>query len=350
MGRTFGRTEKYFGIGLGIAAVIALVFLLMLTQTDWGRRHVLAFGLDQLASRVHGHVAIGEINGNLLSGARLTRVVITDTAGRPFLNADTVTMRYSMRSLLRKHLLLEDIRIVDAVIVLDQPPNEEWNFARIFPVGPPKPHRGPGFGAWVVIDNMQVKNSTAIVRAVRPAADTAPNNRMWIVKVPGGYQSVSEFLNVNGTFPLMRLSDPDSANRLITVQSLSMVALPFKPPGIDVSSLSGRFIVRKDSVVMDSIRLRTPGSIVSGIGAYAMSGVGGRFQLTIPKANLADVRFLRPDAPAGNGSLSLAYASNRSVHHIITSNMNLRAEGATVRGLLDITIGNAQYQIGPSDF
>lgn len=350
MGRLFGRTEKYFGIGLGIVAAIALVILLLLTQTDWGRRHVLAFGLDQLASRVHGHVAIAEINGNLLSGARLTRVVITDTAGRPFLNADTVTIRYSLRSLFRKHLLLQDIRIVDAVIVLDQPPGEEWNFARLFPVGPPKPHRGPGFGAWVVIDNMEVKNSTAIVRAARPASDTAAANRMWIVKVPGGYQSISEFLYVNGRFPLMRLADPDSANRLVKVESLSMVALPFKPPAINVRSLSGTLIVTKDSVLMDSIRVRTPGSIASGVGAYALNGSGMRLQLTLPQANIADARILRPDAPAGSGSLSLAYTGHRGIHHVIASNMNVRAEGATVRGLLDITFGNAQYQLGPSDF
>src|SRR5437870_2925984 len=99
MGRLIGKTEKVTFAALGVIVVVALIALVLLTQTNWGRRHVLAFGLDQLANRVHGKVTIGGINGNLLSGATLTRVVIVDTAGRPFLNADTVKLRYSMTSL-----------------------------------------------------------------------------------------------------------------------------------------------------------------------------------------------------------------------------------------------------------
>src|SRR3954465_3506271 len=98
MRRWLKRTEK---ITLGAVAVVLLLLVIgvvILTQTDWGRRHVLAFGLDQLASRVHGHVTIGAIHGNLLTGARLDNVSITDTAGRPFLRADTLKLRYSLSS------------------------------------------------------------------------------------------------------------------------------------------------------------------------------------------------------------------------------------------------------------
>src|SRR5688572_4307183 len=99
------HVKKGSQIALGVIggiALVGIVLLLLLTQTDWGRRHVLGFGLDQLESRVHGKVTIAEVHGNLLSGATLVGVVITDTAGRPFLRADTLELRYSMRSLVRK--------------------------------------------------------------------------------------------------------------------------------------------------------------------------------------------------------------------------------------------------------
>ena len=349
MGRLIGKTEKITFTAIGTIIAVGIIMLIFLTQTDWGRRNVLTFGLNQLAKRVHGHVTIAEINGNLLSGARLHKVVITDTAGRPFLNADTVTLRYSLTSLLRKHLVLNDVRIVNAFVVLDQPPGEEWNFVRLFPTGPPKPHRGPGFGSWVVINNMTVRNTHAIVRATRKDADTASTNRMWVVKVPGGYQSVSEFINVNGRFPVMRLADPDSSNRLITVESLSTLALPFKPPAVDVKSLSARFVITKDSLYFDSVRVRTPTSRASGLGAYALNGSGARVQLNIPQANIADARFLMPTAPAGRGKLLFAFTSHNGANHIIASEMDMRVEGATVKGRADIQIGNAPFRVGPSD-
>ena len=344
------RVKKYSQITAGAllgVAVVALGVVLLLTQTDWGRRHVLGFGLEQLASRVHGKVNISEVHGNLLSGARLVGVEITDTAGRPFLRADTLELRYSFRSLLRSQLSFSDVRLVNATIVLDQPPGEEWNYKRIFPTGDPAPGRGPGFGDWVQITDMTLRNGTVIVRANREDPD--PDSRLWIVPVDGGYQSISEFLRVNARFPFMRLADPDSINRIIEIDTLNMYALPFKPPGVDVRQLSGTAVMTSDSIILNNLRFALPGTRGTGVAAYALNGAGGRVQLTLPTVSLADARFLRPDAPAGSGSTNVAMTSHRGVMRIVASEMDLRAEGATVRGLVDFTTGGASTRLGPSD-
>lgn len=347
---------------VGIVSVIAIIAVLVLTQTDWGRRRVLAIGLGQLTSRVHGQVKIGRLHGNLLVGARLADVVIADTAGRPFLNADTLELRYSLRSLLRKHLVLSDVRVVNGVMVLDQPPGEEWNYARIFPLSP-EPGRGPGFGSWVLINNMTVRNLTAVVRAEWAPDDTltgaarqraiaaalSPTGRKWIVPVGRGYQSISQFFGINGRFPLMRLADADSANRLIAMSGLTMIALPFRPPAAQIKSLSARLLITKDTLFVDSVRVGLPGTRVSGTGAYALDGGGARVQLTLPEAASADARFLMPDAPAGRGSLQLAATTRGNRAHVIASNMDLHVEGATVRGLADVQLGGGTFLVGPSD-
>lgn len=361
------RLRRAHKVSLGAVGFLLLVIaigLIMLTQTDWGRRHVLAVGLDQLESRVHGTVKIGNLRGNLLSGVRLENVVITDTAGRPFLRADTLDMRYSMRSLVRKHLALRDVHLINGMVVIDQPPGEEWNFKRIFPTGKPVPNRGPGFGAWIQLENLTFTRTTFVVRANRTPSESltgkerekaiklalAPTNRLWIVPVKGGYQSISEFLNVNGVVPLLRAADPDSVNRLIVIDSLTMVALPFRPPAALVRKLSARALITKDSLLLENVRIVLPGTRAGGVGAYALDGSGARIQLTVPEASFEDARFLRPDAPAGHGSLKVAYTSRGTRTHIIASEMDVRVESGTMKGVIDFTRGNGPFRIGPSDF
>ena len=67
MRRHVKKTSQIAGGVIAGIALVALIILLLLTQTDWGRRHVLGFGLDQLESRVHGKVTIGEVHGTSAS-------------------------------------------------------------------------------------------------------------------------------------------------------------------------------------------------------------------------------------------------------------------------------------------
>lgn len=342
--------QKGLKIGAGVAAgigVLVLVVVLLLTQTDWGRQRVLTFSLNQLANRVNGNVRVEKVLGNLLSGARLVNVEISDSAGNLFLRADTMAMRYSVRGLVRGRVELQDVKLVNAIIVLDQRPGEDWNFARIFPTGEPEPGRGPGFGSWVLIEDFVLRNGTVVVRAARETPD--PAGRFWTVPVEGGYQSISQFMRVQGRFPLMRLADPDSANRLIIIDSLSMLAIPFKPPAVDVRQLEGATVITKDSLFINDLRFVLPGTRGHGEVTYALNGSGAHIELALPEASLADARVLRPDLPSGRGNLNLAFASHRGAMHIVTSDMDLRAEGADIEGSADVTFGRGRFKFGPSN-
>ncbi len=201
MRRWLDTVGKFLWGIIGLVVLAAIIVVLLYTQTNWGRSQVLAFGLKQLTSRVHGYMSIGRLHGNVLTGARLDDVVITDSARRPFLAADTLELRYSLRSLLAKHIVLTDVDLINATVVLDRPPNEEWNFSRIFPTTPRKVGQKPGFGSWVLIEDMMVRHSTFMVRNQWVPADSlkgrardsaiaralSPANRQWIVPVPGGW-------------------------------------------------------------------------------------------------------------------------------------------------------------------
>lgn len=363
MTRRLRRSHLAVLAGFTAIGVTILVAVILLTQTDWGRRRVLAFGLDQLASRVHGEVKVADIRGNLLSGVRLENIEITDTAGRPFLRADTLAFRYSLTSLLRKHLAFSDMSVVNGIVVLDQPPGEEWNYSRIFPTGAPKPHRGPGFGSWIQIHNLQVRNSHLVVRAAwTPRAELsgaerartitralAPTNREWIAPINGGYQTISQFYRVNGRFPFLRLADPDSVNRLIEIAELSMIALPFRPPAVDVRDLAALLVVTDDSLLVPRMRFVLAGTRGRGRGAYALNGRSAHVEVALVRAALADARFIDPTLPDGGGHLRLALNRQDGRMRIVASNLDMLVEGGTFRGLADFQIGRGTFRVGPSD-
>jgi translocation and assembly module TamB len=360
------RLRKREKIALGVAgAVVAIILLVVLlfTQTRWGHQRVLAFGLGQLTNRVHGTVRIGAIHGNLLTGARLDHVLITDSSGRPFLRADTLSLRYSLTSLLRQHLVLSDVRLVNAAVVLDKPPGEDWNFYRVFPSAPTAPNQKPGFGSWVQIHNMSVRRVRFEVRTEWAPPDTlhgaarqraiaaalAPTNRMLVVAVPRGFQTVSQFTNIDGQLPLLRLADPDSANRFIEIASLSMTAMPFRPPAAIVKNLRALVLITNDSLWFDSVRFALPRTRGVGLGAYALNGSGARVQLSLHPLTFEDVRFIDPTLPDGRGTLGLAFTSHNGLTHVIGSNMDVTVEGATVRGLADFQVGPGTFSVGPSN-
>ena len=146
--------------------IAALVVVWVATQTDFGRNKLRIYGVRQLAERVHGKVQIGEVYGDLLSGARLVDVIITDSAGAPFLRADTIELQYAARALFRKHLVFSDVRLVHPVVVFDQPPGQIWNVERLFR-GDTTVARGdtiPGFGDWVRLDDVTMVNGDVTVR------------------------------------------------------------------------------------------------------------------------------------------------------------------------------------------
>ena len=158
-------TLKVLGGLFGVVLLLAIVAVLVLTQTDWGRERIRGIALDQLRGSVNGIVQLGEISGNLLSGVTLDNVVITDSAGAPFLEAERISLDYSLSSLLSQKILLSDVRLVDPTIVLNQPPGEDWNFARIFPSDTTQQDTTQGgFGSWVRIEDLSVVNGRLLTR------------------------------------------------------------------------------------------------------------------------------------------------------------------------------------------
>ena len=160
------------GVLVGVSMILGLVLLAVVavyvvTSTDWGRERVRRIAQKGISSAVHGNVTIGRLSGNLLTGMTVHDFSITDSSGAPFVAVESFTATYSIVSLLRKHVWIEDAVIVRPLVVLDRPPDGKWNWQRIMRHDTTKKSSTtqPGWGDWIRFSDAKVVNGQLIVRS-----------------------------------------------------------------------------------------------------------------------------------------------------------------------------------------
>jgi hypothetical protein len=245
--------------------------VLVLTDTDWGRERVRRFAVDAIGGMLHGQVKIGRLEGNLLGGVTVHDFTISDTAGKPFIAVESMSTRYSLMSLLRRRVWLDQVYVVRPLVVVDRLPKGDWNWQRIFPrdTTHKPPSQQTGWGDWIRLTNVSFRGGQLIVRStwnpserLSPSArDSAIRNalsgkgRLLIQRVPGGFQKIVQLDSVNGVIPLLRLAEPGIKDRLAEVAAMSMQAYPFRPPGGDRPRPQGRVLVQQRfGVVEERVR------------------------------------------------------------------------------------------------
>jgi translocation and assembly module TamB len=343
---------------LGIVVVLVVGAVLIITQTDWGREQVRRVVLDQLEGSIDGELSIGRIEGNLLRGLRLVDVSLVDAQGRPFIQADTISTRFSLRSLARQRIILTDLRLVRAIIVLDKPPGEDWNWVRIFPTDPEpeviEPER-PGFGDWLEMHNVTLVDSRITVRTEwQPPEDLTPaesekalrlalsgETRENVVEVPGGYQNVMDFRELNAEMPWIRIAHPDSTAIPVEIARFSGIVQPFRPPYAVVNDLAGSFRLAKDTLFFNGVQAALPGSRLAADGAYALDAGDLVLRMHGSPVAFADLRWLYPPLPEeGGGMLRLALNMRSLTTHVVIEDMDLRVGEGTLAGRVDLMLGD----------
>jgi translocation and assembly module TamB len=338
-----------------VAAAVALVFVV--SNTDWGREQLRRRVVAALANTVHGQFRVGRISGNLLKGITLHDVAIADSAGAPFLAFDSVSTRYGLRSFFSKRIELSDVTLWRPVVVLNRPPGGEWNWARIFPSDTTRvdTSTAPGWGDFVVLRDVRVVGGRVTVRvpwapadslqgaardsAVAAALDTA--SRALIVRVPNGFQRVQEYRELTGRFPLLRIAHPEFASRRVEIDSLRVVALPFRPPAADVRQARGAVELTGDSVWFRDVLAVLPASRATLGGRYDLNTgdlrIGGR----AAPVTLADVHFLLPNLPEGTATSDFAVQLGTLTQGYRFDALDLRTGETTVRGRVAVILSDS---------
>lgn len=360
------QVAAYAGIAIAAVLALLLVGVLLVTQTPWGRDQVRSFALERLAGATDGRIEIGRIEGNLLRRVRLVDVTIVDQQERPFLRADTITTRFSLWGLLRRQVVLTDMRLVRPIVVLDQPPGEEWNYVRIFRIDPDPDTvvtRQPGWGSWVALRDVEIINGRITVRTEwRPADDLAPaereravqqalagETRENVVQVSGGYQNVMDFRDLNSVLPRVIVAHPDSAGIPVEIARFSGTVQPFAPPAAVVQDLAGKLRLEKDSLHFADVTAVLPGSRLSAAGVYALQSGDLLVNLRGRPLSFPDMRWLYPPLPeAGGGDMDVRVERRALATRVVATNVDARVGAATIAGRLDVTTGDT-VRLGPTD-
>jgi translocation and assembly module TamB len=351
------RKGRVAAISAGAIVAVAVIIgaaLFTLTQTSWGRDRVRNYLVGTIQGATHGYVSVERIDGNLLTGATIIGLSITDSARAPFVTADTIDAEYALRDLIDKRIYLDNVRIVRPVIVVDRMPGGKWNYDRIFPRDTTQPPSPPGFLSWVTLHNVTVVDGHITARSPwAPAASlsatqqdsvirvaTSTLGRLNLQRVPGGFQKTSDFRNVYGKFPLMHLEDPDDARQIIDVSTLRMTAEPLKPPSVRVTDVKGRFIVLADSLYFSNVAASLASSRLSRMtGRYNFNSDDLRLRLHGDTVATNDLLWIDPAIPEdGRGKFDFALDWVGPTSDYVATNASLAVAGATMSGKLGIFV------------
>jgi Uncharacterized protein involved in outer membrane biogenesis len=342
---------------LASIVLLAVIAVYVVTATDWGHERVRRFAQTTLNGMIHGKATIGGLSGNLLTGMTVHNIVITDSAGHPFIAVESFKGNYEIASLLRKRIWIRDAVLVRPLVVLDRPPNGSWNWQRIFPRDTtPKPAtQQTSWGDWIRFTYAKMVNGQLIVRTPwKPSERLAPaardsairealggGSRLMVERVPGGFQKIVQLDSMTVAMPLLRLSEPGYPNRLAEVSSLSMVAYPFRPPGARVVDLKGVFPFNNDSVWWKGAYAALPNSKASGDGSYALSSGDLTLSLHSDPASFADIRWVYPRLPSnGRGKVDIKLMWRGAVQDYTVTNADITVGASHTTGSIGVTLAD----------
>ncbi len=340
---------------LSVVAILGVIAVWLLTNTDVGRERSRRFVLGILQGQTHGIVKVEQMHGNLLSGATLTRVSITDSAGNPFLQADSISLRYEVSNFFSKRLDFSDVVLYHPDVVVARLPNGPWNYRTLWPAGP---KRAPGdstvtWGDIVRLTNVTVLSANVTVRSpwapregvsarVRDSIITdalSAGSRLYINRAPGGFQKVVTLERVNARAPFVRWADPAFKTRFLEIAALAMDAFPFRPPAAKVVGLTGQFDFNDDSLWWKGANARLPHSNMTGDGVYNMNSGDMVLAMRASPATFDDFKWLYPHFPLeGGGSLRLGVTWKGATQDYVIRDADLETGTAHVLGDVGVTL------------
>jgi translocation and assembly module TamB len=347
------RGRRALRILLGTVVLPILVgtaIVLVLALTPWGNEQVRRIVVSQANARIRGELAIGSLRGNLLAGATLGDVRLADSAGRPLFTARHVRVRYALWPALRGHVVIRSLALDTAVVVLDKRPGARWNFQSLLrPSG--RARDSTASGAPPELADITIRHGrmqyrrpwtpdstlTAERRDSAIAAALGGRTRSRIVRVPEGFQRVLDYHDIDARLPRVRLAH-DGQPATVDIAALSMLAEPYRPPAIDVRSLTGTLYASRDSLWWRGAHMRLPASNVVGDGTIRFRRMGVALELTGAPVAFADLQWLNLKLPeSGGGRLHYAMRIAGDTTHIAVADADVRYRDARVAGRAALT-------------
>ncbi len=176
------RTRAARPLGRFLLALLLLIVLLVLllrlppVATSLTNRIMASIPTFQNAQ-----IEVGRVTGGLLSGAKLSGVIIRSNSGDTLLTANTLSVRYNLRSLARRSFEISMLEIDGLVLAATQLPDSTWDFVRAFEA---EATENP---IVLRVGDLQIRNSVGVVQPLEKNTVTMDRltARIFDLRVPG---------------------------------------------------------------------------------------------------------------------------------------------------------------------
>jgi hypothetical protein len=365
LSRRLFRGLRVFLAGLVILGVVLGIFLAFLLQTGPGQSLVLRTVLGQV-DRVlqEGRMEVASIHSDgLLRGMTLRGVAIRDAGGRPFLEADSVRIAYSVRTFFQREVVLAPVEIWAPRVVIETLHGESRsNLARIF-VPPPDPavpedeapdellpdpvpveepevepvDEGPSLR--IELRRVAIHGGELILRA---PVEGEPSPRIQVEEVAGieGLHQVVRFHEIQARLPRAELLTP--AGERLEVGSLSLTGQIFEDP-FRIEDFRGEVRRVAERLELETEHLRLEGTELDGRLALDWSDEAAGMTLEVAMeadpVRLEDFRWIEPGLPQGEGRLTLAGEGPLDAGRWRLTDVDIRSGTSRIRGRAGVDLG-----------
>lgn len=345
MARTLGKVAGWSAAVLAVLLLVVGLLAYIVLQTRPGHDFVLRTVLNQAPSFINGDLQVASLRSDgLLRGFSLHDVSIHDPRGRPFLEADSMRVRYSARALLDRRVALRPAELWGARIVVETLHGDsESNVARIFAPDPPdEPGEQAASELTVVLRDVSLHDSEFVLRLPLEGDEAPP--RMATEAVPGfeGLHLRYRFSGIDAHLSELDLLRPGGEGERIEVDRMSLVGEVFDEP-FELADLRGTIVREGTRLTLDLDRFWLPRTEMSGFVALdwgdVEEGLNLDVQLEAPVVQLADLQWLEPRIPLGEGRLDLSIQGPVERSQWRLSEVDVQVDESRLRGRLGFDLG-----------
>ena len=220
------------GAGFALSGVIAVVCLaLIFSQTPWFRDWARAYIIRSSDKFLTGQVTIGDLEGNLFTGAVLTDFAIT-MDGERVIAARRAEIDYNLSDLLSTGLVIDSVRLFEPTIIVRRD-ERGLNFGRLISPRPPRDPNAPK--RTVTLSDIQLTDGHVTLYGIREIG-------------PFVLPSVYEDFDARAVFEYQ--SDQSTLN-------LAHVSTRGGNPSLDIRQLAGTLGFQDGDMHLDDVTMKT---------------------------------------------------------------------------------------------
>lgn len=336
------------------ALIIAGVFAV--TETGRGRAQIRDLVVAALRGHVHGKLYVGNITEGFFTGVTIDSLAIRDAEDSLFVATGPISIRYDLRDLLDRRILLRGVHVERPVVYIRQHENGTWNFREIFASGPQKPKPASALRPFIVIDSATVHDATFLLTLPwHPPAylhgvkrDSAIHFELTrkdheIRRTRDGFARTWRWTGGDATLVHGRISHPDSVG---TAFAFADVRVHEADPPFLFSNVRGTLHQLGDSIWVQVPHFDLPRTTGTGRGKIVWgSDLPVRYDIHVhgDSVSLADVDWVYPTLPrTGGGVTDLDIRTeSRNLHltDFILTRMDVRSTRSHLTGRMTFTIG-----------